>query len=308
METRQALTFTEGAPKRHPNHTRRILVWAVAVSAIVAVLGAQHYFPHLGFLPRAETPFQAGATLMIFLVALVCEYVDSSLGMGYGTTLTPLLLLAGFEPLQIVPAVLMSECLSGLAACAMHQRDGNVDFRGDRPSRTTAILLSALSAVGALAAVALALKLPKLYLKLFIASIILSVGVVILATARRTLRFRAGHIVALGALAAFNKGLSGGGYGPLVTGGQIVSGLNPKHAIAITSLAEGLTCLVGFTAYVLTTGAPDWSLAAPLSLGALLSVPMATLTVRRFNESFIRACVGTLTLILGLLTFAKVLF
>ncbi len=30
------------------------------------------------------------------VLALVCEYVDSSLGMGYGTTLTPLLLAMGF--------------------------------------------------------------------------------------------------------------------------------------------------------------------------------------------------------------------
>jgi len=29
--------------------------------------------------------------------------------MGYGTTLTPLLLILGFEPLQIVPAVLLSD-------------------------------------------------------------------------------------------------------------------------------------------------------------------------------------------------------
>ena len=39
----------------------------------------------------------------IFLAALFCEYIDSALGMGYGTTLTPLLLLAGFDPLEIVP-------------------------------------------------------------------------------------------------------------------------------------------------------------------------------------------------------------
>ena len=38
-------------------------------------------------------------------LAFVCEFVDSTLGMGYGTSLTPILLLMGFEPLQVVPAV-----------------------------------------------------------------------------------------------------------------------------------------------------------------------------------------------------------
>jgi uncharacterized membrane protein YfcA len=50
--------------------------------------------------------------LLILPLAFICEFMDSSLGMGYGTTLTPLLLLMGFEPLQVVPAVLMSECVT----------------------------------------------------------------------------------------------------------------------------------------------------------------------------------------------------
>ncbi|GAI88319.1 unnamed protein product, partial [marine sediment metagenome] len=51
-----------------------------------------------------------GITLSI--IALLCEYVDSTLGMGYGTALTPVLLLFGFTPMQIIPAVLLSELLS----------------------------------------------------------------------------------------------------------------------------------------------------------------------------------------------------
>jgi uncharacterized membrane protein YfcA len=51
-------------------------------------------------------------------------------------------------------------------------------------------------------------------------------------------------------VAAFNKGLSGGGYGPLVTAGQVVSGLPPKHAVAISSVAESFTCVVGLAAYL----------------------------------------------------------
>ena len=50
------------------------------------------------------------------LLALGCEYVDSTLGMGYGTTLTPVLLLIGYEPAQIVPSVLLSEFLTGVLA------------------------------------------------------------------------------------------------------------------------------------------------------------------------------------------------
>lgn len=86
--------------------------------------------PQWHLLPSLLDPLPAHTLLAIFLAALACEYLDSSLGMGYGTTLTPLLLIAGFEPLQVVPAVLLSELLTGVTAGALHHRDGNVDLLG----------------------------------------------------------------------------------------------------------------------------------------------------------------------------------
>jgi uncharacterized membrane protein YfcA len=46
--------------------------------------------------------------------------------MGYGTTLTPVVLLLGFEPLHVVPAVLLSEFVTGLVAAGFHHKVGNV--------------------------------------------------------------------------------------------------------------------------------------------------------------------------------------
>jgi uncharacterized protein len=284
---------------------RRICIWAFSVLGIVALFGLKGIFPEWDILPDLSGRLGPTTALAIFLAALGCEYMDSALGMGYGTTLTPVLLLVGFEPLQIVPCVLLSEFVTGITAALMHHRDGNVDFLRDSKARLTAILLSMLSVVGAVAAVTLALNIPRIWLKAIIAVIILSVGVTILATIGRRLRYRRSHIIAVGALAAFNKGLSGGGYGPLVTAGQVVSGMSTKSAVAITSIAEGLTCIVGLAAYVLINGRVDMLLALPLTLGAVLSVPMATLTVRRLPERFMRTSVGVVTSLLGLLTLAK---
>jgi len=125
--------------------------------------------------------------------------------------------------------------------------------------------------------------------------------------ARRQIRYRAVGILGIGLIAAFNKGLSGGGYGPLVTSGQVVSGVPARHAVVITSLAEALTCLVGFLGYLAVKGSPDWALVLPLAAGALLSVPWATVTVRRMPETWIRSCVGILTLVLGLVSLAKLM-
>jgi len=286
---------------------RRIRVWGVLVLALVILFGALAVFPQYRFVPELDGELGSASVLAVFLAALVCEYVDSSLGMGYGTTLTPLLLLCGFEPLVIVPAVLFSEFCTGITAALLHHRDGNIDLLRDHQARKTAILLSALSVVGAVSAATLALSISKYWLTTIIAIIILSVGFVILVTIRRQLKFRSGHIVTLGAIAAFNKGLSGGGYGPLVTGGQVVSGMSAKQAVAVTSLAEGVTCLAGLIAYLVMHGGIAWSMALPLTLGAMLSVPLATLTIRNLPESMVRTGVGLATCALGVLMIVKLL-
>jgi len=286
---------------------RRVRLWLTAFGLIVLVLGSQLIWPS-DFFTGPTAVLGATAVLLLFLSAIVCEYLDSTLGMGYGTTLTPLLLIAGFEPLQIVPAILFSEFITGLTAGLMHHHDGNVDFLRDRRAQSTTVLLSLLSVAGAVVAVSVAISIPKLWLKLFISIMIVGIGAITIATRRRRLKYRRGHIVILGTIAAFNKGLSGGGYGPLVTGGQVVSGISPKHAVGITSVAEALTCFAGLIAYTLSHQPIFWWLAIPLTAGALFSVPMATLTVRRLPETAIRAGVGIFAAVLGLIAIAKIIW
>jgi uncharacterized protein len=290
-----------------PLSSRRTRLWLLLVSGVVGVLLTLHFLPGWDTSTQMALGLPTFTVLAIFLAALACEYMDSSLGMGYGTTLTPVLLLAGFEPLQIVPAILLSELMTGLTAGMLHQRDGNVDFLRDERARKTTLLLGSLSAIGAVLAVWLAVNISRFWLGLFITTIILAMGVIILLTRNRQIAYRAGGIVAVGAVAAFNKGLSGGGYGPLVTAGQVVSGLPAKHAVAVTSVAESFTCLIGVLAYLSLGKSIAWELAFPLTLGALLSVPMATLTVRRSTEAGLRGVVGVVTLILGGVALVKML-
>lgn len=293
-----------GAARTGSALPKRVRLWAYCVLGIVALLTVQAALPEHRFLPQVGG-LSEWTVLAIFLAAMSCEFVDSALGMGYGTTLTPVLLLAGFEPQEIVPAILFSECLSGMLASLMHHRDGNVDLLRDRNARRTALLLGLLSIGGAVAATAVALSISKLWLTAIIGVIVLACGFAILATLRRQFRFRLGHLVVIGTVASFNKALSGGGYGPLVTSGQVVSGLPAKQAVGITSLAEGLTCFVGLTVYFIAAGGMQWALVIPLTTGALLSVPLATLTIRRLPEAAVRGAVGLTTCALGGLMFVK---
>ncbi len=243
---------------------------------------------------------------LIVVLAFICEYIDSSLGMGYGTTLTPVLLIMGYNPLQIVPCVLLSELITGLSAAFFHHRFKNAHFKFGAIDLRIALVMAGCSILGTLVAVFVALRLPKFYIKLYIGLLVLAMGILILLTMKRTFKFSWKKITSLGILAAFNKGISGGGYGPLVTSGQILSGVNSKNAIGITSLAEGLTCLVGVTTYLtFTNHTVDWSLSPSLIIGAILSVPIAAYTVKKFKGGSLRLIVGIATLFLGLFTLAK---
>lgn len=249
--------------------------------------------------------------LLVFIVilAFLCEYIDSSLGMGYGTTLTPLLLIMGYNPLQIVPAILLSELISGLTAAFFHHKFKNTNFKIGATDLKIALVMAGCSIFGALAAVIIALNLPVFYVKLYIGILVLSMGVFILITLKRKFRFSWSKITSLGLLAAFNKGISGGGYGPIVTSGQILSGVNSKNAIGITSLAEGLTCLVGVITYLIFTNHTiGWGLAPSLIVGAILSVPIAAYTVKKFKGGQLKLIVGIATVILGLVTLGKLFF
>ncbi len=242
----------------------------------------------------------------LMLLALGCEYVDSTLGMGYGTTLTPILLLMGYEPIQIVPSVLLSEFLTGILAGILHHEFGNVNFKPGSPALKVALVLAACSIVGTVAAVFIAVNIPGWMLKTYIGVLVLAMGIAILVTMNRTFAFSWKKLIGLGLLASVNKGLSGGGYGPLVTSGQVLSGVDGKGAIGITSLAEGLVCIVGVVAYVLTgNGAIDWGLAPSLIIGAVLSVPLAAFTVKKMPTRKLRWAIGISVTVLGLFTLGK---
>jgi uncharacterized protein len=241
----------------------------------------------------------------LFGIAFLGEYVDSTLGMGYGTTLTPLLLVMGFSPLQVVPAVLLSELFSGLFAGVLHHKMGNVDLGKGSPARRLALTLALCSILGVTGAVFLALNLPPQTVKIYIGIMVLGIGVLLLLGKGMASRWSPSHILGLGVVAAFNKGISGGGYGPLLTGGQMLSGVPEKTAIGVTSLAEGLVCIVGLSVYLLLHGWPNWELAACLTLGAVLSVPAAAITVKILPAFLLRRSVGYATVFLGAVTLIK---
>lgn len=293
-------------PMKHPTSmpvSHHYLRWAGALSILaIAGISLLHTRNDIAASLAHLDSSALGFIIGIIVISLFCEYLDSTLGMGYGTIMTPLLLFAGYEPVAIVPSILLSELLTGITASVGHQLSGNVNMRPGTKGFKIAMILGVCSLVGTTVGSALALRLPKDVMVLIIGSIITLMGLaVIIQQFRRSLRFSWTKVTIIGIIASFNKGISGGGYGPLVTGGQVVAGVDAKSAIAISSFAESLTCLVGVIIFIAGGAAIDWHLMIGIGIGSLLSVPLSVLTVKRMQARMMTTIIGTCTMLMGLL-------
>ena len=239
------------------------------------------------------------------LLAFALEAVDASLGMGYGTILTPVLLMMGYDPVQVVPPVIVSQLVGDFLAAFFHHRFKNVDLSRGSEDLRVGLVLAGLSLVGSVCSVLFSLRLSKYALNLYIGTLVAIVGVAVLITRGRAPDFSWLRLLFLGSIAAFNKGLSGGGYGPIVTAGQMLTGVSARSAIAITSVAEGVTCIAATATYLVAGRTVDLRLAIPLAVGVALSTPVAAYIVSKFEGGKLRLVIGISTIILGAASILK---
>lgn len=267
--------------------TRRRLLGLVVLFLLVlagSVVGLGGGLPARGTLATLFVP-------SVILAGFVFETLDSASGMGFGTTLSPLLFSLGYTPLEVVPTLFVTESVTGLLAGVLHHEFENVQFSVSRPltdATRAVLLLTSAGIVGTVVSIALAylvIDLPASVIEVYVAILVLGMGV--LGLLRRFLptaeRYHPNRLVGFALLAGVNKGISGGGYGPVVTLGQIFAGVYEKTATAITSLAEGLVSVVGALAYVglFAGGFPvEYGLFPSLFTGAFFAAIVAPYLVR----------------------------
>lgn len=145
--------------------------------------------------------------VIIALMAFICEYIDSSLGMGYGTVLSPALIIMGFDPLAVVPAVLFSQAMGGFVAAAFHHRFLNVNFGPRTRDSKIVYVITAFGMAATIIAALVAVNIPKELLRTYIGLVILAMGIIILL--KRKFRFSWKKIIGLGVLSAFISGSPG---------------------------------------------------------------------------------------------------
>ncbi len=252
--------------------------------------------------------------MTIIILSGILQFLDSSMGMGYGTSLAPLLLIMGFTPLQVVPSLLLSQTAGGIFAGFFHHEFGNVTF-GLFPISHDTKVVGVITATGILAtvfSVILAISLPAFYIKLYVGILVIIMGILAFVTIKRTFSFSWARLGGFAALAGFNKGIGGGGYGPILMVGQIISGLKVKQAVGIITMSEGLVSIVAIIAYFIFTldlaGGIDFLLLPSLVIGSSIGSIASPYVVSKIPEKPMKFLIPTYSIAIGLMMLIKIIW
>ncbi|MFA5393860.1 MAG: sulfite exporter TauE/SafE family protein [Candidatus Ratteibacteria bacterium] len=242
--------------------------------------------------------------IAIIFLSFIMESIDSGIGMMYGTLLSPLLIIIGFNPLVVVPSILLSQAIGGFAATFHHHKFKNASFgRGTADIKITALVIG-VGVCALLLGVYAGGYIPTFWLKFYIGLLCIVMGTIIMI--KRTFKFSWLKIAGLGIISSFNKSFTGGGFGPIMASGQIASGVEEKRAIGITDFAEAPICIISFAAWILINGFNDYTLMVPMCGGAFLGGLTGPYLLSKVkNKKVIKTAVGTLAIVSGIIVMLK---
>lgn len=238
--------------------------------------------------------------VIIFVAALICEFIDSHLGGGYGTILTPLFLIFGFPRLTIVHSILVSEIATGFEGGGLYHSFKKVDWKA-------ACALSLTAVIGIFLAVFISVGVTSFVIKLYIGILVAVLGVFMLLKLKcKTYRTRNSFLI--GGLIGFNKALTGGGFGPIAVAGLCTSGLETKKSLGTTLIAEGVTCTVSLVLYYIFGQLTIvLSFLIPLVLGAVIGSFLGANHTKKTSDNGITKKAGLTILLLGVFVIVQTL-
>lgn len=237
----------------------------------------------------------------LILVSFLPAVVDSCLGMGYGFSVTPLLLLLGFSPIKAVPSVLLASLVGNILSSYFHHRFKNVDFSVNSKHFRIALVMGGLGSIGSLFGALIAIGISKFYLNLYIGIMVTILGFFVLFSRKMKIDFSWPKMVVFGIVGSFNKGISGSGFGPIVTTGGLLVGLDEKATISIQSFAELFASIVGFLTFVLSSVQIDLPLTLALVIGVTFASPLAAYIVHKMPGEKLRWLIAITAILLGII-------
>ena len=242
--------------------------------------------------------------LIIFLFALIAELIDGGIAMGYGVSLTTLLLSIGIGTAVASASVHMAEVFTTLFSGLSHFKLGNFDKKIFAFLAIPGVIGGVLGAYGAVKFQDASSIRP------IISGILLVLGTLIVVKfiekkemlEHEYERPRIRHLAPLGFVAAFVDALGGGGWGPITTPTLIMNNAHPKQVIGSVNFAEFFVTLAISITFFLALPKIDLAIVVPMIIGGLIAAPIAARITKKLPHRTVGIMVGVLIMLLSLRT------
>lgn len=260
--------------------------------------------------------------LIVIIISFFLAAMDSATGMGFGTGVAAFLFLLEYSSLQIVPTLLISQTITGLMSAYFDHEFENINFSLKPMSDATkyALLFALIGCISILFSIFIgyyAIKFPELLIEIYVSVLVLimgGVGIFRLKNSGKEEKELKGKarpklLLLFSALAGFNKGISGGGYGPIITLGQIFSGIFEKSARAIVAFAEGIISIMGvFTFFLISWSGVsiDLILLPSIFTGAFFGALISPYLVRVVPNRIWRIIIPLYAIVLSIFSLANI--
>ncbi|MFW9969811.1 MAG: sulfite exporter TauE/SafE family protein [Candidatus Odinarchaeota archaeon] len=244
--------------------------------------------------------------IIIFVVAFSSAFINSLIGGGYGTLATPWLILIGLEPLEFIPSLLLTHGLMSLFLILIVRRNfknGTIcEFKEECFYEKTALkYLVSFGVVGLILSMLIINYVNSVFIKFYIGMLTIFLGIALYLLRKKRIHFSKSKMIGVSIVAAFNKGISGGGYGTVISCGQILSGIHCKKAVSTSYYAETIISIIGFGLYILLlkTIIP-WEITIFMLLGVFFAIPFAMKSFEKVSNRSITFIISVILLILGI--------
>ena len=268
-----------------------LLLTATQLTSLQALLHKDHYLFY-----------------WMLLAGFCAEIVAGSMGMGYGVMCTTVLLILNVPPPIISASIHSAESFTSAAGSLSHWQLGNVNKKLVKALAIPAVIGAV---IGAVALTFVGEHYAKVT-KPFIALYTMYLGIRILQNAfkskKKNVEKKHTRITSLGLLGGFIDSFGGGGWGPLVTGTFIKNGHTPRYVIGSSTVAKFILTVASAITFFFTVGIQHWNIVAGLLIGGIITAPFSAMLTAKLPVRKMFAVVGTVVIIMSLITIARALF
>ena len=246
--------------------------------------------------------------VLILVIGLFSQYIDGTLGMGYGATASSILIAAGLLPALVSASVHTAEIFSSFASSVSHFRMKNV-------KKEISIPLIISGVIGGVIGALFLVNIAEIIVKISVGFVLLFLGIFIFY--RFALRnrityskdlFSTPKLFLLGLIGATFDAFGGGGWGPICTSTLVSQNKQePRYIIGSVNFAEFFATVAIVITFGLTLGFENflWFITIPLIIGGVIAAPLAAFTCHRVPSRWLGLSIGIFLIILNLRTLLK---